>query len=662
MAKQLLSLLLLVLSSWGMFAQQPLMIPDTLSGNQIQLRLQRGQMPFFNGRPTETMGANGSLLGPTLMLRKHQHVTIKVTNDLGEPTTIHWHGLHVAPQNDGGPHTVINAGETWSPSFEVMDRASTFWYHPHLHEKTHDHVQMGIAGFIYVRDEEESRLSLPRSYGVDDIPLVVQTKAFDTDNQVITAHTSQDSIVMVNGVIKPYWDAPAQWVRLRLLNGASERVFQFGLSNNQPFFMIGADASLLAAPVSMTRLLLAPGERAEILVDLRSLEGQVIQLMNFGSQIPNAHYGAAQPGMGGGQTIPGYDNNPLNGRDFPLLEIRVGTAIHQQVTSPPTTLVGHQPWTPAAAQITRQLVFSSMAMGQGAINGPFVINNQHFDMDVINFRVPFENIEIWELRNQTPIAHPFHIHNVPFYILDINGNPPPPHLRGKKDVVLVPAGNGVVRFITQFVDFFNDTLPYMYHCHMLTHEDDGMMGQFLVLPPCQSISQQPQTQMKAEGETAQFEVGVDPLINATFQWQSNTGFGFQDLQNAGQYTGVQTAVLSVNNLLASNHNQLFRCRVTSSDCDVLTDVVSIQMSNLSADFPVTGSPSFLLYPNPALEFLYLKTDAHSFNITAFNSLGQRVYEGQDGVISVKNWSPGWYFFHIMDKENLSTHMIKVRVK
>jgi blue copper oxidase len=106
-----------------------------------------------------------------------------------------------------------------------------------------------------------------------------------------------------------------------------------------------------------------------------------------------------------------------------------------------------------------------------------------FDMMMINHRIPFNNIEIWELRNQTPISHPFHIHDVQFYVLDINGATPPPNLRGRKDVILVPGGNGVVRFITQFETFYNDTLPYMYHCHMLTHEDDNMMGQFVVTAP-----------------------------------------------------------------------------------------------------------------------------------------------------------------------------------
>lgn len=119
----------------------------------------------------------------------------------------------------------------------------------------------------------------------------------------------------------------------------------------------------------------------------------------------------------------------------------------------------------------------------------FLINGSTFNMGVVNYTVPLNNIEIWSLTNQTPIAHPFHIHDVQFFILDINGNPPPPELQGLNDVVLVPAGMGTVRFIAQFSDFANDSVPYMYHCHMLTHEDDGMMGQFLVVDQENELSE-----------------------------------------------------------------------------------------------------------------------------------------------------------------------------
>jgi bilirubin oxidase len=280
----------------------------------------------------------------------------------------------------------------------VLDHASTHWYHPHLHEKTHDHVQKGIAGFIIVRDSQEARINLPRTYGVDDIPLCIQTKSFDTSYQIVTAHVASDTVLMVNATLNPYVDLPPQVVRLRLLNGSSERSYNIGFSNNATFAVIAADGGLLPAPVNLTRMMLSPGERAEILVDLSELKNQTIYLRNYGTGIPNGNYGAAQPGMGPGQQIPGYTTNLLNGRDFNILQINVlNNSSANAVTSIPSTLITHNSWPESAAQATRTLTFTSMTMGQGAINGPFVINNQHFDMNVINIRVPFNNIEIWEL-------------------------------------------------------------------------------------------------------------------------------------------------------------------------------------------------------------------------------------------------------------------------
>ncbi len=463
-------------------AQDPLAIPPIISGQVIDLDLQHGTVEFFPGQTTNTMGANGPLLGPTILLDKDQQVTINVTNSLGEATTLHWHGMHVAPENDGGPHTVIDAGTTWSPSFTVLDKASTHWYHPHLHMHTNEHVIKGIAGLIIVRDDEEAALALPRTYGVDDLPLVVQTKEFDADGQFVVGGALDDRL-MVNGTLDPFVPAPAQMVRMRLLNGASERSFNFGFSNDMPFNQIGTDGGLLTAPVQMTRLRLAPGERAEIVVDLSTLQGQSIHLVNYGSGIPSGIYGAAQPGMGPGQSIPGYTQNPLNGSDTNILRIDVIAPTADPITSLPAVLTTHSPWPEASANTTRTFTFSPVNMGPMAIQGPFTINNMPFDMMMINFEVPFENIEIWQLTNMSPIAHPFHVHDVQFYILDINGAPPPANMQGRKDVVLVPAGGGVVRFITRFEDHWSDDVPYMYHCHMLTHEDDGMMGQFLVNAP-----------------------------------------------------------------------------------------------------------------------------------------------------------------------------------
>ena len=471
-------LLLFTLLSTTAYSQNPILIPPAIESTTIDLTLQNGTTQFYNGITTNTMGANGSLLGPTLILNQGDDVTINVHNQLGDATTIHWHGMHVAPENDGGPHSIIADGATWSPQFTVLDLAGINWYHPHLHMTTNEHVSKGIAGMILVKDAAEAAITLPRDYGVDDFPIIVQTKGFDANGQ-IEWMSELDTALMVNGTIDPYLDAPAQVVRLRLLNGSSQRVYKFGMSNNMTFQLIGTDGGLLEAPVSLTRYQMAPGQRADILVDLSALQGQNIQLMNYGSEIANAIYGSAQPGMMPQLTLPGYNSNPLNGSDFAVLDINVVAPTANPVTTIPTTLVSHTIPTEGTEDITRQLTFTS----QQNIVGPFNINGASFDMNVINYTIPLGNREIWSLTNQTPIAHPFHIHDVQFYILDINGNPPPPELSGLNDVVLVPAGMGNVRFIADFLDHANDSVPYMYHCHMLTHEDDGMMGQFLVTDP-----------------------------------------------------------------------------------------------------------------------------------------------------------------------------------
>ena len=644
-------------------AQQLLLIPDTLSGNQINLEIRNGSKAFFPGTPTQTMGINGDILAPTLILRKHQNISFQVKNNLSDTTTIHWHGMHVAPQNDGGPHITILPGATWSPSFEVLDQASTHWYHPHLHMKTYDHVQKGIAGFIIVKDEVESKLVLPRTYGVDDIPLAIQTKGIDANNQIVTTHTALDTLLMVNGTINPYVNLPKQVVRLRLLNGSPERLYNLGFTANKTFYQIGSDGGLLTAPVTLTRLLLAPGERAEILVNLSDVEQSQIELINYGNEIPNGRYGAAQPGMGAGQQIPNYSQNKLNGSIFTILKINITSPTQNPVLSIPTTLIAHQPWLANSANTTRNIVFSSMTMGQGAINGPFVFNNEHFDMDVINFKVPFENIEIWELRNQSPIAHPFHLHNVQFYVLDINGVAPPPNLQGKKDVILVPPGNGTVRFITKFEDFYNDTLPYMYHCHMLTHEDDGMMGQFVVNSPCNEIIAQPLNQEKPSGETVSFKITVKSPATTSYQWQSNVGFGFQDLQNAGQYAGAQTDSLIVANIAPLNNNQQFRCKVSTQTCQITSEMALLKVSTNSI-IENLENEAIKLFPNPCSDILNLQwQDQQMVQLAIINQFGlnllQETVKGSSATIDMSLLPAGFYIIKIETERGVAfKRMIK----
>jgi bilirubin oxidase len=480
-------MLLIVGIANSIIAQNPVLLPDTISGTDFDLTIQHGTYQFFDGQITNTMGVNGNILGPTLIMNKEDEVNIEVTNNLDDTTTIHWHGMHVSAENDGGPHTYILSGETWNPSFTVMDHAGTYWYHPHLHHKTNLHVSKGIAGFIIVRDEEEAQLNLPRTYGVDDFPLAIQTKDFDENNQVITPSNSDD-VVMVNATIDASLEVPAQVVRLRLLNGTSQRVLNIGLSNNQSFYQIGSDGGLLDAPINLTRLMLAPGERAELLLDLSGMQGQTFHLMSYASELQDGIYGATNPGMMSMMSLSGYNPNPINGNNYNIMELNVVDQTPNPVLDIPNDLVTVTPIPESSADLTRNLTFTPAVMGPNQLNGHFLINGVSFDMDVINYTIPLDNIEIWSFFNQSGIAHPFHIHDVQFFVLDRNGALPPLSEQGRKDVILIKPME-TVRFITQFNDFANPDVPYMYHCHMLVHEDDAMMGQFVVVDNTTRISQ-----------------------------------------------------------------------------------------------------------------------------------------------------------------------------
>ena len=463
------------------WSQNPIIIPGTIESTNVNLTLQNGTFEFFPGQTTTTMGVNGPILGPTLIMNKGDNMNINITNSLGEDTTIHWHGMHVSAANDGGPHTVIGVGDTWNPQFEVMDKAGTYWYHPHLLNHTDEHASKGISGFIIVRDSEEAALTLPRTYGVDDFPLAVQTKSFDASYQ-IKHSVNDDTSLMVNATINGQLDVPAQVVRLRLLNGSSQRTFNFGLSGNNTFHLIGTDGGLLNAPVALTRLPLSPGARAEILINLTGLQGQTLQLMSYASELANGNYGATYPGNTATKVLDNYNPNTMNGTDFNVLQLDVVAQTASPVTSIPTTLVNDIPLLEADADETRNFTFSPLTGGINQLNGDFAINNVTMDMNVINVTVPLNNTEIWTFQNNSAIAHPFHMHDVQFYILDINGSTPPSYLQGRKDTFMIPSG-GSARIITKFENHADDTIPYMYHCHMLKHEDAlaGMMGQFVVV-------------------------------------------------------------------------------------------------------------------------------------------------------------------------------------
>lgn len=481
---------ILIFQSFFLVAQNSLYIPPALTGTTFDLNVQSGTTNFYSNYPTPTYGINGVLLSPTIIVNKGDIVTLNVNNGLNVATTMHWHGLHVAPENDGGPHQSIAPNTTWSPSFEILNNAATFWYHPHGHSKTELHVGKGLAGMFIVHDPQELALGLPQTYGVDDIPLIVQTKAFDVLNQVAIAD-HMDTAVFVNGTLNAFVNLPAQIVRLRLLNGSSMRTFNFGFSNNMSFSQIATDGGLTAVSNPMTRLQIAPGERSEILVDLALLNGQIIDFMSFAAEMPNGIFGSPSVGISP-DTIDMYSDNFLNGNDFKLMQISVSNPTSNPVLTIPATLAPYVPFVESNATVNRRIIFDTITLFPGftpsLAEGPFGFNRKTFYMDSINEIVQLNATETWTLVNKTHIAHPFHIHDIQFNILEKSGTTPPTYEQGWKDVVLVMPHDSV-KFITKFTTFSNDSVPYMYHCHLLHHEDDGMMGTFIVRDSMASISQ-----------------------------------------------------------------------------------------------------------------------------------------------------------------------------
>ncbi|MCK6650465.1 MAG: multicopper oxidase domain-containing protein, partial [Bacteroidia bacterium] len=392
-----------------------LAIPDTLIGPNYTLNMHKDSVQFFPGNKSHTYAFNSfSYLGPTLIFNKGANVNITVNNQIGDTTTVHWHGIHLPSKWDGGPHTPILPSASWNPTFTVMDNAATYWYHPHLHMKTAEQAIKGAAGLIIVRDPIEAALNLPRKYGIDDFPLVIQCQQYDSANQAMPLGM-QDSTILINGAranygYTVYANCPAQVVRMRILNASGERAFNFGFTANMQFKIIASDGGLLNAPVNTTRLRLAPGERAEILLDLTGMNGQTIHLMSYASELAMGIQGGPTMPMPSGPPM----DSPLNGVDFNVMQINVVPQTASPITTIPATLTTNNPYPTGSANVTRTIRFTADSMM--VMDGPFYFNDSTFNMMRIDYEIPMNNIEIWKLVNETMVAHPFHIHDVQFYL------------------------------------------------------------------------------------------------------------------------------------------------------------------------------------------------------------------------------------------------------
>ncbi|SOD72670.1 Multicopper oxidase with three cupredoxin domains (includes cell division protein FtsP and spore coat protein CotA) [Streptomyces sp. 1222.2] len=440
----------------------------------FDLRIAPGRHRFRPGRPTATWGVNGAHLGPTLRATGGETVLLRVRNDLPEATSLHWHGMRLPAAMDGGPHQPIEPGHTWSPTWRIDQPAATLWYHPHPHGRTTRHAYRGVAGLFIVDEPPPEPTApsaptgsstptklrrLPDRYGVDDIPVIVQDKKFHADNQLDESGPTMSGAgpvgdtVSVNGTLTPYFDVTTQRVRLRLLNASSTRVYRFGLDDDRPFSLVATDGGLLAEPYRTNRVQLSPGERAEIV--LAPAPGERLVLRSH------------PPRLG----LDPWNRRFAGGDDtLDILQLRAAPRLKPSAALPERL-----------ADVPRIDTSAVAATRTFALSGNR-INGRGMDMARIDFAVTQDTTEIWEITADDGVPHNFHVHDAQFQILSIDGTPPPESLRGWKDTVHTPP-NTPVRIALRFHGHTDRRTPYMYHCHLLTHEDQGLMGQFVVLAP-----------------------------------------------------------------------------------------------------------------------------------------------------------------------------------
>jgi FtsP/CotA-like multicopper oxidase with cupredoxin domain len=380
---------------------------------------------------------NSYFPGPTFRANSGDAASIQFTNGLSEATTIHWHGMIVPTDADGQPQDLVAPGATYSYEFPINQRACLNWYHPHPHMATGKQVVLGLAGAFIINDAEETALGLPS--GNYEIPLIVRDVNFNRAGNIIYNPTSSGYLAknpMVNGTRAPYLNVDTALYRFRVLNGASARLFKLALSNGAPFNLIGNDGGLLETAVEVSQIEFSPGERLDLLIDFRGLPVDtkvMLQDLNAG---------------------------------WNLLEFRVTHEVTDDHTIP-TTLSTITPL--SDPQTTRSFSFDGMTR----------INGQEYDLNRIDFEVPFGETELWRFTTNGNAPHPVHIHGASFQVQSRTGGRGVlfPWEQGWKDTVLLN-DRETVEILIRF-----DGYPgrYLMHCHKLEHEDQGMMTNFEVI-------------------------------------------------------------------------------------------------------------------------------------------------------------------------------------
>jgi len=480
----------------------------------------RYQGELLQGDSESLQLIEGSYLAPIIRLRTGQRIRVNFSNQLSEESIIHWHGLDVPADMDGHPSDVVGPAAHYVYEFDVINQAGTYWFHPHPHGLTATQVHKGLAGLFLVSDDSETAAGLPS--GEYDIPLVIQDRTFDANNQFVYAPNRRVGFlgeqILVNGLPNPTLTVENQAYRFRLLNASNSRIYKLAWADGSPLTIIGTDTRL-GTPVQRDYVTLGPAERREILVDFSNwLPGTTVTLRSL------AFTGAQ---VGG----PPSGGNLSNGAEFDLMTFMTQAGEPTATPTPPSSSQS-KTYLPIALNNSppEELRIADCGFAQRAPDqrkkseirnpksailrplphspsprtfslyiqqGNWTINGRLFEMEQVANEeiVPFGSEETWEFINEPSggmggfeMAHPMHIHGPQFKI--VQRTPPTDSTllanwqtvsdgyvdEGKHDTILLMPGERVQIQI----NFSNYTGRFLYHCHNLEHEDMGMMRNYEV--------------------------------------------------------------------------------------------------------------------------------------------------------------------------------------
>jgi blue copper oxidase len=429
----------------GTLTRFPLKIPAVVSPSNHTLIARTANTNIGGSSMSNVWTYNGDYPASTIKAFRGDTVNIQLVNQLPEETITHWHGMIVDHMNDGGPMHTIPTGGSYQYNYTINQRAALNWYHPHPHMKTGKQVNLGMAGAFIINDAEEAAHNLPS--GSFEIPLIIRDATLDKNGNLTYKPTSggfNGTIPMVNGTRSPYLDVQRAVYRFRILNGANSRIFGLALGNGAAVKLIGNDGGLLATMTDETRMDISPGERLDILVDFRSYAtGSKIMLRDLRA---------------------GWD----------LLEFRVtgSTVVPYTFPSPNLSVI-----TPLNNPV-RTRIFS--------FDGMTKINGKEYDMNRIDWEVPFGETELWRFITNGNAPHPVHIHGASFQVVRRTGGRARlyPWEMGWKDTVLLEDFETVdvlIRFDSPVNKMPGMDNLYVMHCHKLEHEDLGMMANFRII-------------------------------------------------------------------------------------------------------------------------------------------------------------------------------------